>query len=207
LGSRFGREEYWLAKLGGNRLMLVDIDEQQDLQPILQEAKPGDLRYFIGDAADLPGDEQFDVLFLSGFAPDEFYRAAVLKDHNGIWPAGAKPFCDLTMRFAGRLRPGGLLVIQSFYSGVDCDVSRKFIPCCDAQLQAAGLQLVEHYRFRHSHGINLFVIANGEVAFPLDSEISIFHGRGLVEPAEAVRTIQQRTALSSSAGKAPKAAG
>lgn len=204
LGSRFGREEYWLAKLGGNRLTLVDIDEQNDLQPILQKAESGDLRYFIGDAAHLPDDEQFDVLFLSIFAPDEFYRAAILKDHNGIWPAGGRPFCDLTMRFAGRLRPGGILIIQSFYSGVDCDVSPEFIPSCDAQLQAAGLDLAEQYRFAHWHGINLFVIAKGDVGFPLDCEISIFHGRGLVDSVEAVRTVHNRTVLISSTDKAPR---
>ena len=206
LGSRFGREEYWLAKLGGNRVMLLDIDEQNDLQPILQRAEPGDLRYFIGDAAHLPGDEEFDVLFLSGFAPDEFYRAAILKDHNGIWPAGAKPFCDLTVRFAGRLRPGGLLIIQSFYSGVDCDVSPDYIPSCDAQLRAIGLDLVEHYRFSYSHGINLFVITKGDAGFTLDCDISIFHGRGLIEPAEAIRTIHERTAPISSTDKASDAA-
>lgn len=198
LGSRFGREEYWLAKLGGNRLMLVDIDEQNDLQPILQKAEPGDLRYFVGDAGNVPGDEQFDVLFLSGFAPDEFHRAAILKDHNRIWPTGAKPFCDLTMRFAGRLRAGGLLLIQSFYSGVDCDVSPEFIPSCDAQLRAVGLDLVEQYRFCGSHGINLFVIAKGDVGFPLDCDISIFHGRGLIDSVEAIRTVHERTALLSS---------
>lgn len=203
LGSRFGREEYWLAKLGENRLMLVDIDEQGDLQPILRKAEPGELKYFIGDAAQLPGDEQFDVLFLSSFAPDEFYRAAILKDHGGIWPSGGRPFCDLTMRFAGRLPRGGILIIQSFYSGVDCDVSPEFIPSCDAQLHAAGLDLVEQYRFSHWHGINLFVIARGDVGFPLDCEIDIFHGRGAIDSVEAIRTVHKRTAPISSTGRTP----
>jgi hypothetical protein len=174
LGPRFGREEYWFAK-NGNQITMVDIDEQGDLEPALSAAESGPLRYLIGDALNAVPNEPFDVLFLSGFGPDEFRRREIT-----VWK---DPFHPVVMRYAQLC---GLTLIQSFYGGPDLDYHPDMLPACDDQLMRHRLKLYEVYRLKVNKGCHLFVIGS-EPPLRLECEITLFHGRGADEPVARVR--------------------
>lgn len=201
LGGGYAREEHFLCK-HDNRLTIIDIDEYQDIEPVLRAAPPGELYYIIGDANDVTISEQFDVLFLSGFAPDEIRRSDIvrqrdtdtyrrmLKENDGIWewPPGEEPFHPLVMRFAERLRPGGLMIVQSYYGGFDVLDHRYYMWACDRQLTARGMTLIEAYRFAASTGVMLYVVAMGDHGgLPLFPPITLFHGRAAPERIQTLR--------------------
>lgn len=201
LGARYGREEYFFWK-HGNQLALVDIDEQHDIEPVLQNAAAGNLQYFIGDANEFELKDHFDVLFASGFTPDETRRSDIvrqrdsdtyrrmLKENDGTWewPWWEKPFHPLLMQFAGQLRAGGLMIVQSYQGGFDVLDHRYYLWACDLQLAAAGLKLIECYRFSQTTGVMLYVISKADAtALPLFPPITRFHGRGAAERVQCLR--------------------
>ena len=190
LGSRFGREEYWFSRFA-NRLTLIDVDEKNAVQiePMLKAAAAGPMRYIIGDAARVPLSAPFDVLFLSGYGPDDLRRSSLKIEHAGRWPSGTPPFEASVLERARLLTAGGLVIIQSFANGYDCNATPGFIEHCDRQLEDHGLRLVELYALARVPGCNLFIIANGLANFPLACPITVFHGRGEDSPVTALRTV------------------
>jgi hypothetical protein len=177
LGSRFGREEYFFMR-HGNRMTMIDIDEpnpEGQIEPLLKTANPGELRYFIGDANEVRLPEPFDILFMSGFGPDDLRRRAIMK--NGKWPADADPFASMVMRYADQLKPGGLMINQSITGGPDIPSRPDFLPACDRQLARHGMKLIELYRYSGT-GNNLFIVSKGERPKPTPPPITVFHGRG-----------------------------
>src|SRR6185437_877334 len=80
VGAGTAREERQFA-LAGNDLLLIDIDEQRSLQPTLQEMPEGvGLEYWIGDATEFEqGVGAHDVVYFSGFTPDEIRRDSIKK--------------------------------------------------------------------------------------------------------------------------------
>lgn len=201
IGGGWGIEEYFLLKRS-NRLTVVDIDERKDIEPALQKAPPGDFHYIVGDANDVDLTEQFDVLFLSSFAPDEHRRDAVarqrgtdcfqrmLKLNDGIWewPWWEDPFHPAIMKFTRNIRPGGLMIVQSYAGGLDALDNRYYLWACDRQLATAGMKLIEVYRFAKTTGVMLYVISKGDsYPLPLFPPITRFHGRGGAEKTQCLR--------------------
>jgi hypothetical protein len=170
-------QEYWFSETGSS-LTLVDIDEGGALEPILRKiaAAPQDasipLTYVIGDARHVADwlETKFDVIFTSGFTPDEAYRADLLgafgkitgADHSlapvGVWPPDAKPFSPLCVEIIERgLADNGLYIMLSYASGPDVVRARNYLPMLKEQLTGMGLHLLEVHCQASSPGCHLVV--------------------------------------------------
>jgi hypothetical protein len=97
---------------------------------------------------------------------------------------------------ASRLDSGGLLIVQSYCSGIDTGHEPEYLGACQVQLHKIGLSLLEVHRFKRNRGITLYVAVKGASRRPLNRPIRKFHGRGTAErverifPAGFVRTRQ-----------------
>jgi hypothetical protein len=200
LGGGNCRQEYFLTRFG-NRLMVVDLDEHGDLEPMLAKAAPGNLRYVIGDALTHRPEEPVDVLFASGLTPDELRRSRIIRqrdtpdfrrmvDEHGAWdwPPWEPAFHPAMMTFAGWLKPSGLFIVQSFLGSLDVSHSKTYLPAADAQMAQAGLTLFEIYCLAETKGVMLYVAARGTPPAVNESvAITVIHGRGPQESVERVR--------------------
>ncbi len=84
------------------------------------------------------------------------------------------------------LRPGGLMIFQSYLGGIDHRFHIGYLPACAAQLSGAGMTLLDVYAFQQSIGIKLFVAVNGKEVIPRGA-LTRFHGRAAVaEPIERI---------------------
>lgn len=197
-GGKCDEERFLLGH--GVQLTVIDIDEHGTIEPNLAQAEPGPVRYLIADASAAGELGPFDVLYSSSFTPDELRRDAIVHrtagpDHarmvaaNGHyeWPWWEEPFHPTLMRLAGQVKPGGLVIIQSYYGGLDTLIHRYYLWACDRQLAAAGLELRELYRFRTTIGVCLYVATRGPRALPLASPLTLFHGRAPQEQLECLR--------------------
>ena len=197
-GGTCAEERFLLGH--GVELTVVDIDERGQVEPELRSADPGPLRYLIADADNVEGLGSYDLLYSSSFTPDEMRRDAIahrsagpeharMVEANGHyeWPWWEQPFHPTLMRLTRDVRPGGLVIIQSYYGGLDILVHRYYLWACDRQLAAAGLQLRELYRFRTTVGVCLYVATRGSRALPLASPLTLFHGRAPQEQLECLR--------------------
>jgi hypothetical protein len=186
VGAGTAREEQQFA-LAGNDLLLIDIDEQASLRPRLQEmsAGPG-LNYWIGDATEFEqGIGTHDIVYLSGFTPDEARRAAVVKDNTEAgrrWEPQRDPFHPVVMQYASSLRESGLLIIQSYYGSIEIAWNPDYLPACRRQLGESGLHLLEVHRFKHIYGVILYIAVKGKPRIAPATKISQFHGRANPEP-------------------------
>lgn len=201
LGGGTCDEERFLLKHGA-QLTVIDLDEHRSLEPILAQAEPGPTRYLIGDA-DTAGElGEFDVLYASGFTPDELRREAISHRTDGPehvrmvaahgsyeWRWWEDPFHPMVMRLAAQVRPGGMVIIQSYYGGLDVLAHRYYLWACDRQLAEAGLQMRELYRFRTTPGVCLYVATRGERELPLRPQLTIFHGRAPQQALECLRIV------------------
>ena len=167
-------QEYWFAR-NDNALILVDIDEKGLIETALQSlhsvsnATEPTITYAIGDARRTAEylDNPFDVVFLSGFTPDEYHRATIIDasrtlntEHapdTGVWPLSRPPFSELCIDLARRLPNGGLFISLSYASGPDVKTSRFYLPAMQAQLRANGLELLEVYFLREIPGVHLAI--------------------------------------------------
>lgn len=206
LGGRLDREEYFLAR-HGNTVTIIDIDEDGDVEPVVAAAshpvrQNDDVRFCIGDAEQIDFNEKFDVLFLSGFAPDEIrrndlvrqrdtdtYRKVIETIGRWDWPSWISPFHPTVMRLASHLRDGGMMIVQSYYGGFDVKDYPGYLPACDDHLTKAGLTLAEVYRFAQTTGVMLYVIAKDTPVWPLTEAITAFHGRAKPETVEPLRVL------------------
>lgn len=213
IGSSSAFEEYWFAILGLNRLTLVDIDEHDRLLPALEKMprRWRGLSYHIGDAAEFCAPRRmfgvevprrrFDVLYLSSFTPDEIRRDTLLRERSealitrkmaaGVeidqWAPWQDPLHPVTMEAAHLLRPGGLMIVQSYAFGIDAVYHKYFLPAMHRQLEAAGIELLEVHRFQRTTGVNLIAAQKrGGHRPPMEAPISRFHARATPEPVERI---------------------
>jgi len=210
IGSGASQEEFWLWKLGANRLTIVDIDEHGQIEPILKTLPRGDLAFHVGDALEYfasPSAVHFDVIYVSGLTPDEERRFEILwgkKPPSPLrrmlyrlgahsWPRDADPFHPILMDAAKLLNKGGFLIVQSIGFGIDALRNPYFLPAIERQLSAHKIELLEVYRWQNSGGVNLYVgRAKGGSPLTFGAPIRFFHGRG--EPHQPATRIWPRQA-------------
>lgn len=172
-------QEYWFHKLK-NSLFLIDIDERGLLEPRLKKlaeskgsaADSDRITYVIGDAVHVSSwlNDKFDVIFTSGFTPDEFYRTHVqegfrerVKDSNllstiGAWPPDAPALSPLTAEIIDRgLADDGLFILLSYRGGPGVIRARNYLPSMREQLQALGLHLLEVHCLASVPGVHLVI--------------------------------------------------
>jgi hypothetical protein len=189
IGAGAAREEQQFA-LAGNDLLLIDIDEQGSLQMRLQEMQESrGLEYWIGDATEFEqGVGTHDVVYLSGFTPDEARRSAIVKNNAGVgrsWNPLVDPFHPVVMQYAASLRDNGLLIIQSYCGSIEIGWNPDYLSACRRQLGEAGLHLLEIHRFRDAYGVLLYTAVKGKSRIAPATKISKFHGRA--NPQATVR--------------------
>jgi hypothetical protein len=170
-------QEFWFHD-SGNSLFLIDIDENGGLEPRLRSiasadpSAPDQVTYVIGDARHVSGwlNAKFDVIFTSGFTPDEGYRAETLKEFGtvvrssseltplGVWPPEKGPLSTLCEEIInGGLADGGLFIALSYASGPDVIRSRNYVPALVEQLDRLGLKLLELHCLASAPGVHLIV--------------------------------------------------
>jgi hypothetical protein len=200
LGGGTGAEEFYLWH-HGNRLTIIDIDEGGGIEPVLKRLAQGNLHYFVDDAHNVELTEKFDVLFLSGFTPDELRRSEIIQQRSGEtydrmlalndggweWPWWVDPLHPIVMRFAAQLRTGGTMIVQSYCGSLDAAYQRYYLWAFDRQLEQVGMRLREVYRFANLTGIMLYVASKGTVNWPLFPPITRFHGRTEPERIQCLR--------------------
>ncbi|MCC6315349.1 MAG: hypothetical protein IT337_15200 [Thermomicrobiales bacterium] len=179
LGGGRALEERWLAELGPNNVTVIDLDHPNgNIEPVLRSAPAGEMHYVIGDALE-PWEEPFDVLYLSGFAPDEMRRWEIVTSHQG-WPVDAEPFHPAVMAHAGRLPVGGWMLVQSIGYSLDARGNPAYLPAAAAQMERNGLRLVEVHRFVGLPGVMLYA------GLRMGPALTTFHGRAEPEPIERI---------------------
>lgn len=155
LGPKSGGQEYWFHA-GGNSLFLIDIDELGSVEPMLRTVPRADatdadaVTYVIGDARYVSDwlHAKFDVIFASGFTPDEFHRRAVQVEFRenagariefnkiGTWPPHGAPLSALFEEIVtSGLADDGLMIILSFGSGPDVIRAKNYVPALEDQLE------------------------------------------------------------------------
>jgi hypothetical protein len=190
VGAKFGEEERRLV-LAGNDVLMIDIDEDGSLLERMQSLPEGrGLSYWIGDAADLAGAlGSYDVIYFSGFTPDEERRQKIYRDNlaaGRAWLTTDEPFHPVVMGYTEKLKAGGLLLVQSYYGGVDAAYEPHYLGACQLQLHRAGLSLLEVHRFKHSRGVMLYTAVKATPQHASVLPISAFHGRAPKEPVERI---------------------
>jgi hypothetical protein len=145
VGPGTAHEEVALLRKGMRRAFLFDIDEKGIIEPALRrigKAKKEDspIVYFIGDFVTQrpsPNElESIDVLYFSGFTPDELRRVEISERHrqqtdpqslssrsqkavtDPDWPEGVSPLHEVVLKAIDLyLADGGLFILQSFCAG------------------------------------------------------------------------------------------
>lgn len=126
-----------------------------------------------------------DVVYFSGFTPDETRREAIVIDNTEAgrkWELHVDAFHPAVMQYASSLREGGLLIVQSYCGSIEIGWNPDYLPACRRQLGEAGLHLLEVHRFRHFYGVILYVAVKGKPRIAPATKISQFHGRSHPEP-------------------------
>lgn len=190
VGAGGAFEEKHFAR-SGNEVLLIDIDEGGGILPRLEAMpqKPG-ISYWIGDAAEFEnGLGSYDVLYYSGFTPDELRRASIVRTNANearSWAIDDDPFHPVVMGYTSAINDGGLLLIQSYCGGIDHDYNANYLAACQRQLAEHDLYLLEVHRFTSTHGVMLYAAIKGKRQRAPAEPISQFHGRATPEPVERV---------------------
>jgi hypothetical protein len=191
LGAGSAFEEHWFAEC--NELTVIDIDEHGSAETALRAAPPGAMRYIVGDALTVDAGEH-DVLYASGFTPDEKRRREIIwgkperERPRRCWPLWRNPFHPGMMRQARSLSPGGLMIIQSIGYSLDAKAHRFYILACRLHLALHGMRLLELWRFARLVGVMLYVAQKKGGARPsMKSPLTLFHARAATrEPIERI---------------------
>jgi len=229
IGAGQGYEEYWLHRAGCS-ITIVDIDEYKSIEPCLaawhaQPSSSTEMTYVIGDALQYlrERDTQFDVVYFSGFTPEEARRGEVQSRYAGplprraqlqlakllggsapTWPNDADPFGPYeTEAMRNRVRPGGLFISQIYYRGVPLQQNPHYLDRIQEQLRSLGLVLLTYYTFPYPYtDVGLAVAFKGsdddarDYRAAIDSrpELTTFHGRSDVATGIVIHRLG-RTAL------------
>jgi hypothetical protein len=190
VGAGSGEEEHRLV-LAGNDVLMIELDEGGSIRERMEKLPEGrGLSYWIGDAADLAGALGcYDVIYFSSFTPDEERRQKIYRDNlaaGRYWSTTDEPFHPVVMGYTEKLKAGGLLLVQSYYGGVDTAYEPHYLGACQLQLHRAGLSLLEVHRFKHSRGVTLYTAVKGPTQQASVRPLSAFHGRAAKEPIERI---------------------
>jgi hypothetical protein len=211
IGAGRGYEEYWLAK--ENKLTLLDNYSQplyDNDEPILDylkslsppKSKDDELRYIIEDALKYKENEKFDVVYMSNFPPDEYYKklkvniirqfippvfSSLFRRFNILkyWKRKWIPFHESVKYFISNyLKDKGLFIVQSYYAEVPGNFPQYIEALKDFFIEN-GMHLVRIYYYAfepYKHLIISFKGTDIELKNYLEliknnKEITTFFGR------------------------------
>jgi hypothetical protein len=218
IGPNFGHEEYWFYR-AGCPLVFADLDEHGLIAPYLQSlpiVSNPTLTYLIGDARGLsrlalPPPE---VLYISGFSPDEGHRFEVRRRTLGRlgylgyqigyrlrgreelygprfsprfrWPADQAPLSPLMCDLLTLYAPReGLTFLQMYAGGVLGD-DETYLRALSRQLGGMGLTLRHVYMLRKFRNVHLAVIGREVRA----ANLGMIHARAAQdEPDQGVELV------------------
>jgi len=208
VGPGTGYEEYWFNE-NNCQLTFIDIDETKSIEPYLKTVPDGKgLTYYIGDARQYLKEVEgkYDILYLSGFSPDEFRRGKIMDDQDKkhkimrkipiicrfvkiIWPKDENPFMDLVINSITSLKNNGLFISQSFYGVVNIPHNPHFIKLIQNQLKQAGIELIALYYFEKKPAVSLVIGYKGTTnqledylhSIKGNPELTQFHGRSEIQ--------------------------
>lgn len=180
LGSGTGNEESHFQ--ASNELTIVDIDEGGTLTAFLQKLPVGRVKYHVLDATKSPLDPPqggWDLIYLSGFTPDELRRTE-LRNRDGSWRKGTRPFHPILDFYAQGLSERGRLIIQSFVNAGNDIFDRRFHVEAAKQAKSWSMVLEELYYYRKAEGVRLFVYSKPGAPSPVGAPLTRFHGRSTI---------------------------
>ena len=165
----------------GAHIILNDIGaEDPQLSNYLHSIPKGTgLKYYLEDAAEtIKKENNNDVLFSSGFAPDEI-RRNILKSKlkRFEWPENRHPYHEILRDAIKTIKPGGLLIFQHYYGGVNPIRFKNYFPYLKKKFEDMGLTLIDIYVYRLNMEISLIAACKGKSIPFLGPEIDNFHGR------------------------------
>jgi len=216
VGAGCAHEEAALLRHGMRRALLFDIDPESSIEPTLRRLHRPDRTqapfvYVVADflAAPPPQEdlEGIDVLYFSGFTPDELRRGEISERHRRSarphpsadqhadphWPAATSPVHDVVPRAIDRyLEDGGLFVLQSYTAGVDVLRNPGYVSQWRDVLGRHRVALIEVYYFRAAPGVTLWIGMKqaGGVALPdltARPPLTRFHARAQLEDCSIAR--------------------
>lgn len=187
IGAGRGYEEYWFTKdnkvtlLDNQSLPLFDNDEPIDEYVTLLErprSKDDELHYIFEDALKYKGNEKYDVVYLSNFPPDEFYKkiraniirqfippvfSALFRRMNifTYWKRTWTPF-DSSIQYIIRnyLNENGLFIVQSYYAEVPGNFP-AYTEALKDYFKENGMHLVRLYYYAFEPNKHLIVAFKG----------------------------------------------
>lgn len=213
VGAGLAFEEFWFMD-AGCRLTLNDNGEDFPEVPERLEASGqrecgvssnvdkeplSTIRWIIEDLGQWlkqhPGAE-FDLIYASGFAPDELRREKIQSEflevrtddeayHYITWPKGTDPYHEMLVGTFDKLREGGLVIFQHYRGGVYVKENHHYLKDIERQFGEHGIHLMEVHCFRNSTAHLLVTGFKGTqeqaeaMSHKLSSQPAIksFHGR------------------------------
>jgi len=190
IGGGYCLEEREFEKYNNN-ITVVDIDETGNLFQILPNLKLGHSRYFLADYSRFGLKKKFNLVYFSGFTPDELRRKAVSviqynKNMEKIdsdsyspsgWPVHISPFHPLIHKSAKNLKKNGRMIIQSYSNGVDPYQNKTFLKAAQRAFEDMGLIMEEVYSLIESPAVLLYVAKKKRAQPPSGKILEKFHGR------------------------------
>jgi hypothetical protein len=178
-------------ELYDNSVTIIDIDETGNLSKILPSMKTSRSRYIISDYSQTALKTKFNLVYFSGFTPDEFHRREVLerlsgsthenitKDTNLLndWPLSISPFHPLVHKSAKNIKKNGRMIIQSYSNGVDPNQFKTFLNAAQKAFLDMGLIMEEVYSFSESPAVLLYIAKKKNAPKPKGNTLTKFHGR------------------------------
>jgi len=217
IGPGSADEEFWFGTIG-NILTFFEIDEsdiiekyiKKDFNQLKSNSKNDELTIYLGDFtnSETPDIGKFDILYMSGFTPNEVRRHKIMSAYTKInqypgqkileniygksdpaWPAWEKPFHPSIEKGLKYLKEGGLFIYQMYYSAPDVDANPHYIQLTKMQLLDNGIIPIEFYGFKNGGGYLLIVGLKGtpDDALQYINKISNnppllkFHGRSGID--------------------------
>jgi hypothetical protein len=211
IGAGTAWEEAAFLRRGLREAVLVDAERA--LEPTLRRLdRPGaPLCYVVGDFLRSPPPREalgpIDVLYFSGFTPDELRRGEVTERHRRAaaprrwwarrddpdWPAAESPLHDAVLGAIDRyLRDGGLLIVQSYCAGVDVLHNPGYVARWRDVLRRHRVTLLETYYVRAAPGVTLWIGAKPPIPAALVDlahrpPLTRFHARAQLEDCSIAR--------------------
>jgi len=209
IGPGGGHEEYWFGIKGGNRLTFFDIDEHGEIESELKKMANLPhvdntnkvIDYYIGDftKCGLAISKKFDLLYLSGFTPNEVRRAhgpiriirrllkfKIFRAIN-LFAIMREPFHNSMYKAFSMAKPNGLIIIQSYYGGIDVISRKSYVEAINRAFAKANIILLDFFCFESEPGVQLIVGFAGGKKQALEfyknivASITTFHGRAKLE--------------------------
>jgi hypothetical protein len=168
-------EEIAMLDCGVKRAFLFDIDEHGGLPPLLSQehdptARNAPIVYTLDDFTKVQpekiGMDPIGLLYFSGFTPDEARRGEILVAHTRSgatdgdphWPPDTSPLHEVvTAAIDSALEDNGILIIQSYFHGLDPVVNPGYTSEWRDQLLKHNVHLLEGYYFATAPAITLWV--------------------------------------------------